>query len=194
MNIIYSLMRLRSSLIALFIVNVLGTIYGYYWYNSQLIETPNWLRIVVPDSPTASLFFCFVLLLWIFKKQNGLIEALAYVSLVKYGIWAVAMNGAVLYIEHGLDKVAYMLIFSHGCMALQAILYAPMFKVKKWQLALASIWILQDLIFDYVFGTMPTYHMLGFYQDWIALFTFWLSIFVILIAYFQLIFKNRASI
>ncbi len=92
---IYSLMRLRSSLIALFIVNVLGTIYGYYWYKSQLFETPDWLRIFVPDSPTASLFFCFVLLLWIFNKQNGLIEALAYVSLVKYGIWAVAMNGAV---------------------------------------------------------------------------------------------------
>ncbi len=90
--------------------------------------------------------------------------------------------------------IAFMLIFSHAGMALQAILYAPMFKVKKWQLALAGIWILQDLIFDYVFGTMPTYRILGFYQEWIALFTFWLSIFVILIAYFQLIFKNRASI
>lgn len=187
-------MRQRSSLIALFIVNVLGTIYGYYWYKSQLIETPDWLKIVVPDSPTASLFFCFVLLLWFFKKQNGLIEAFAYVSLVKYGIWAVAMNGAVLYLEGRLDQIAIMLILSHAGMALQAILYAPMFKVKKWHLAIACIWILQDLIFDYVFGTMPTYHRLGLYFDWVALFTFWLSIFVIFIAYFQLIFKNRASI
>lgn len=187
-------MRLRSSLIALFIVNVLGTVYGYYWYQYQLIDTPEWLRVFVPDSPTASLFFCFVLLLWIFKKQNGLIEAFAYVSLVKYGIWAVAMNGAVLYLAGGLDLIAYMLIFSHAGMALQAILYAPMFKVKKWHLTIASIWILQDIIFDYVFGTMPVYRMLAFYQDWIALFTFWLSIFVILIAYFQLILKNRASI
>ena len=69
-NILNSLMRLRSSLIALFIVNVLGTVYRYYWYKYQLIDTPVWLRVVVPDSPTASLFFCFVLLLWIFKKQN----------------------------------------------------------------------------------------------------------------------------
>ncbi|WP_218276334.1 DUF1405 domain-containing protein, partial [Pseudomonas sp. FW305-BF6] len=102
------LMRLRTSLIALFIVNVLGTIYGYVWYQYQLIETPAWLRIVVPDSPTASLFFCFVLLLWFFKKQSGLIEALAYVSLVKYGIWAVAMNLAVLNIEGQLNQIAIM--------------------------------------------------------------------------------------
>lgn len=192
MNLLFGLLRLRSSLIALFIINVLGTIYGYYWYGSQLSVTPNWLRVVVPDSPTASLFFCIVLFLLIIQKRNGLIEALAYVSLVKYGIWAVIMNGIVLYLDGGLDPTAYMLIFSHAGMAIQAILFAPIFKVKKWQLALASIWILQDLIFDYVFGTMPIYHMLADYKNWIALLTFWLTIVVIFLAYYQLFLKRRA--
>ncbi|WP_088044136.1 DUF1405 domain-containing protein [Bacillus sp. EAC] len=189
---LYSLIRLRSSLMALLIINILGTFYGYYWYGIQLKDTPGWLRIFVPDSPTASLFFCFVLILWLLNKRSGLIEALAYVSLVKYGIWAVLMNAMVLYLARGLDTIAYMLIFSHAGMALQAILYAPVFKVKKWHLVVASIWILQDLIFDYVFGTMPQYYMLVDYQNWIAFVTFWLSIFVILIAYYQLIFKKRA--
>ena len=188
------MLRLKPNLIVLFIINLLGTIYGYYWYRYQLDYTPGWLKIVVPDSPTSSLFFCIVLLLFIVKKHNGLIEALAYVSLMKYGVWAVIMNGMVLYIAGGLDKVAYLLIFSHGAMAIQAVLYAPIFKVKKWHLAVASIWILQDLIFDYVFGTMPEYYMLSDYRIWIALLTFWLTIFVILIAYYQLIFKNRARV
>jgi uncharacterized membrane protein YpjA len=175
----------------LLIINVLGTIYGYYWYKYQLIETPSFFKIFVPDSPTATLFFCIVVLLYLFNKQNGFVEALAYLSLVKYGIWAVMMNIFVLYLAGGLDVIAYMLIFSHGAMALQAILYAPYFKVKKWHLTIAGIWILQDIVFDYVFGTMPSYQMLDFYQDWIALFTFWLSIFVILLAYYQLIMRRR---
>ncbi|XZF78038.1 DUF1405 domain-containing protein [Bacillus sp. AL-1R] len=186
------MLRLKPNLIALFIINVLGTIYGYYWYRYQLDITPGWLKVVVPDSPTASLFFCIVLLLFIFNKQNGLIEALAYVSLMKYGIWAVLMNGMVLYLSGGLDAIAYLLIFSHGAMAIQAALYAPAFNVKLWHLAVASIWVLQDLIFDYVFGTMPEYYMLSDYRIWIAFVTFWLTIFVILIAYYQLILKKRA--
>ncbi|WP_088069183.1 DUF1405 domain-containing protein [Gottfriedia luciferensis] len=193
MNILYSMLRLKSNLIVLFIINVLGTIWGYYWYRFQIYDTPKWLRIFVPDSPTASLFFCFVLLLFILNKKNGLLEALAYVSLLKYGIWAVVMNGIVLYLTGGLDLVAYLLIFSHGGMALQAMLYAPTFEVKKWHLAVASVWILQDLIFDYVFGTMPEYYMLSDYKIWIALLTFWLTIFVIFIAYYQLILRNRTK-
>ncbi|MEE6451870.1 DUF1405 domain-containing protein [Gottfriedia acidiceleris] len=192
MNLLYTMLRLKPNLIALFIINVLGTIYGYYWYKSQLEITPGWLKLFVPDSPTASLFFCIVLLLFILNKRNGLIEALAYVSLMKYGIWAVIMNGMVLYLSGGLDAVAYLLIFSHGAMAIQAVLYARTFLVKKWHLTVASIWILQDVIFDYVFGTMPEYYMLSDYRIWIALITFWLTIFVILIAYYQLILKNRA--
>ncbi len=187
------MLRLKSNLIVLFIINVLGTIWGYYWYRFQIYDTPKWLRIFVPDSPTASLFFCFVLLLFILNKKNGLLEALAYVSLLKYGIWAVVMNGIVLYLTGGLDLVAYLLIFSHGGMALQAMLYAPTFEVKKWHLAVASVWILQDLIFDYVFGTMPEYYMLSDYKIWIALLTFWLTIFVIFIAYYQLILRNRTK-
>ncbi|PEJ53843.1 MULTISPECIES: DUF1405 domain-containing protein [unclassified Bacillus (in: firmicutes)] len=179
-------------MVALFIINVLGTAYGYYWYIPQLAYTPSWLKIFVPDSPTASLFFCVVLLLFILNKQNGLIEALAYVSLLKYGIWAVIMNGMVLYVKGGLDTIAYLLIFSHGAMAVQALLYSQTFRVKKWQLVVASIWILQDLIFDYVFGTMPEYFMLSDFRIWIALITFWLTILVIFLAYYQLIFKKRA--
>ena len=40
----------------------------YYWYGSQLENTPAIFLAFVPDSPTASLFFVFVLLGVYLKK------------------------------------------------------------------------------------------------------------------------------
>src|SRR5690554_1306426 len=92
MNWIYSILRNRTFLVLLFIINFLGTIYGYIWYESQLSRTPAIFLIFVPDSPTASLFFTIFLGFYIFGKQSRYIEALAMVTLFKYGVWAVVMN------------------------------------------------------------------------------------------------------
>lgn len=55
----------------LLIINTFGTIYGYIWYQYQLIETPPIFIPFVPDSPTASLFFVFVLIAFLQKKTGG---------------------------------------------------------------------------------------------------------------------------
>ena len=89
---IYPLLANRSFLLLLLIINVAGTIYGYVWYGWQLKETPAIFLIFVPDSPTASLFFVFVIAAFLLKKNWPLVEALAIVTLFKYGIWAVVMN------------------------------------------------------------------------------------------------------
>ena len=49
----------KSFMWLLFFVNLLGTIYGYIWYESQLSTTEPKFLLFVPDSPTASLFFTF---------------------------------------------------------------------------------------------------------------------------------------
>ena len=59
MKWIYPILGNRSFLWLLLIINVFGTIYGYVWYKWQLVETPTIFLPFVPDSPTASLFFCF---------------------------------------------------------------------------------------------------------------------------------------
>lgn len=86
----------RPMLILVLAINFLGTVYGYYWYLPQLLETPARFLIFVPDSPTATFFFLFVLLAFLMKRNAPLLEALALVTLVKYGLWAVAMNFLVL--------------------------------------------------------------------------------------------------
>ncbi|WP_163969846.1 DUF1405 domain-containing protein [Oceanobacillus halotolerans] len=186
----------KRFLILLFIVNFFGTLYGYDWYGYQLANTPTLFIPFVPDSPTASLFFTIFLLFFLFGRHVPYIEALALMSLFKYGVWAVVMNILTLQVNGTLSWQGYMLIASHGAMAVQALLYAPFYKIKLKHFAIASIWILHNDIIDYVFGMMPTYGSLTTYMNEIGYFTFWLSIITIWVAYMLTISnkRNRVSI
>ncbi|WP_214481275.1 DUF1405 domain-containing protein [Bacillus sp. SM2101] len=181
----------RWVLFSLLVINTLGTIYGYYWYRWQLYATPPKYLIFVPDSPTASLFFVFVLVAFLLKKNWGLIEALAIVTLFKYGIWAVVMNILVYFELGSLDFASLMLIFSHGAMAMQGLLFAPFYRIKWYHLAIASVWTLHNDVIDYVFGMLPWYHVLNEYVQQIGYFTFWLSIASIGITYVLCVKKDR---
>jgi uncharacterized membrane protein YpjA len=184
MRFVFSLLMHRSILWFLLIVNILGTIYGYIWYGSQLSETPAKFLLFVPDSPTASLFFVFVLIAFLLGKNWPLIEALAIVTLFKYGIWAVVMNILVWKVTGTMDPIAWMLILSHAAMAIEGILYAPFYRIKPWHLVFAAIWTLHNDVIDYVFRMLPRYSMLDRYIPEIGYFTFWLSIVSIGITYF----------
>ncbi|KAA6451689.1 DUF1405 domain-containing protein [Bacillus swezeyi] len=174
----------KPMLVLLLTINFFGTVYGYYWYLPQLMDTPAKFLIFVPDSPTATLFFLFVLIGLLFKRNASLFEALALVTLVKYGLWAVVMNILVLVTTGSIHWTGYMLIASHFAMAVQGVLYAPYYRFKGWHLALAAVWTLHNDIIDYVFGMMPNYSMLTQYMPQIGYFTFWLSIASIGLAYY----------
>ncbi|MEH7236567.1 DUF1405 domain-containing protein [Bacillus sp. JJ1562] len=184
------LMGQRWVLWILLLINIPGTIYGYIWYESQLNNTPPKFLIFVPDSPTASLFFCFVLIAFLLRRNWPLIEALAIVTLFKYGIWAVIMN-ILTYFVDGLNIWGYMLIFSHLGMAIQGLLYAPYYRIKPIHLVIAAVWTLHNDVIDYVFFMMPSYSMLDQYIPQIGYFTFWLSMVSILITYILCIKKDR---
>lgn len=194
MKWMYAILGNRSFLILLFLINFFGTIYGYIWYESQLVATPPIFLPFVPDSPTASLFFCFVLVAFLLGKNWPLFEALAVVTLIKYGIWAVVMNIMVIIVSGEADPMSLMLMASHGAMAVQAVLYAPFYRFKLWHLVVTGIWTLHNDVIDYVFGMMPSYRMLSAYIPQIGYFTFWLSIASIGAAYFLVLRKNRFSL
>jgi uncharacterized membrane protein YpjA len=174
----------KSFLWLLLFINLSGTVYGYDWYKWQLVITEPIYWLFVPDSPTASLFFTIAIIGWLINRNFRLIEALALITLVKYGIWAVVMNILTLIETGSIGLVGWMLIISHFAMAVQAILYIPFYKFGFGHIVLASIWTLHNDVVDYVFGQMPIYSNLMKYADQIGYFTFWLSIACIAIAYF----------
>ncbi|MGK9428701.1 DUF1405 domain-containing protein [Bacillus atrophaeus] len=184
----------RPMLLLVLAVNFLGTVYGYYWYLPQLLETPVRFLVFVPDSPTATFFFLFVLLSFLMKRNAKLFEALALVTLVKYGLWAVGMNLLVLFVTGELPWQGYMLIGSHFAMAVQGALYSPYFRFRLWHLVLAAIWTLHNDVIDYLFGMMPQYSMLSDYVTYIGYATFWLSLFSIALAYYLVVSKKQMKL
>lgn len=190
MKWIYPILGSRQFLWLLLVVNILGTVYGYYWYRWQLAETPTIFLPFVPDSPTASLFFVFVLVAFLLGKNWSLVEALAIVTLMKYGVWAVVMNLLVLFQTGQLGISGWMLVVSHGAMALQGLLYAPFYRIKPWHLMVAGIWTLHNDAIDYLFFMLPTYSVLAEFIPQIGYFTFWLSMFSLWITYVLCIKKN----
>lgn len=174
----------KSFLIMLLIVNFLGTIYGYIWYIPQLEITEPKFLIFVPDSPTASLFFTFAILGWLFNTHFKLMESLALITLVKYGIWAVVMNMITLTETGSIGILGWMLVVSHSFMAVQGILYVKKYRFTLVHIGIAALWTLHNDVIDYVYGQMPIYPSISQYANHIGYFTFWLSIGCILLAYY----------
>lgn len=150
----------------LLISNLLGTIYGYIWYGGQLQATamnhPIWQLPFVPDSPTASLFFSLALLLLLYPPKRILgfliqqfIEALAVVTSVKYGIWAVAMIFAGASQGSELVWQDWMLVASHTAMAVEALIFVKLFHMRSTALIGAIAWTLLNDTVDYTFGVFP---------------------------------------
>ena len=188
---IWLILSHKSFLWILLFVNLLGTVYGYDWYMWQLKITDPIFWVFVPDSPTASLFFTIAILGWIIGKHFKLMEALALITLVKYGLWAVVMNLLTLLENGSIEWIGWMLIISHFAMALQALLYIPFYKFSFGHIVIAAIWTIHNDFIDYVFEQMPIYHDLMKNINEIGYFTFWLSIVCITIAY--MVWKNRTE-
>ncbi|GGE11498.1 hypothetical protein GCM10011571_11070 [Marinithermofilum abyssi] len=144
----------------LFVVNLLGSIYGFYWYKNQLAMTEPAYLWFVPDSPTASAAFTLVLLLYIWGKRSPLLEAFAAVTLFKYGIWAVAMivAGAAMSAGsffHALHWTDWMLMISHLGMALEGVLYVRLYTFDWRHLTVVGLWTLWNDWMDYGVGVHP---------------------------------------
>lgn len=179
---IWLLLSHKSFLWLLLFINILGSVYGYDWYMWQLEITEPKFWIFVPDSPTATLFFAIAIIGWLLKRNFKLMEALALITLVKYGLWAVVMNLLTLVETGSIGPVGWMLVGSHFAMALQGLLFLQNYRFGGWHIAIAAIWTLHNDVIDYVFGQMPIYHELTKYSSQIGYFTFWLSIVCIGIA------------
>ncbi|MBB3127687.1 putative membrane protein YpjA [Paenibacillus rhizosphaerae] len=161
-----SLLGNRGFLWLLLWCNLLGTVYGYYWYAEQMEYTvannPLWQVIFVPDSPTASLFFTIAVYMLLYppKTKFGygfrlLIESLAVVTSVKYGIWAVSMIFAGFAQGSALVWQDWMLVVSHSAMAIEALLYVRLFKLGETMLIPAAAWTFLNDTVDYTYGVFP---------------------------------------
>ncbi|WP_163654156.1 DUF1405 domain-containing protein [Listeria sp. PSOL-1] len=190
----YALLVNRAFLRLLLVINFLGAIYGYIWYLPQLQITPLRYWLFVPDSPTAILFFFFTLVAFLAKKHWPLMEALAFVCLLKYGIWAIGMNIALMIQEHALIFASIMLLISHAFMAIQGFVYAPFYRFRLSHFMIAAVWVLHNDAIDYLFGQMPIYMGMEHFSAIIGYLTFWLTIAVLYLVYEKCLKKDHLKL
>jgi uncharacterized membrane protein YpjA len=171
------LLTARMFLWLMIVINGMGSIYGFYWYKEQLADTPEYLRIFVPDSPTASTFFTLVLIAYLFRKSVPTLEAFAAVTSFKYGVWAVAVILVSFYLGDEPTFEHYMLMFSHGGMAIEALLYARFYSIKIRHMVYVGLWTLSNDLLDYVLEIHPWVSpALEVYHNQLGWATFGLSI------------------
>ncbi len=171
----------RSWLMMLLICNILGMIYGYIWYGEQLSHTPWQFKIFVPDSPTAILFLVISISLILIRKQNSIIDALAFVTLFKYGIWAVIMNILFIIEQGDITVNGLALMFSHSIMAVQAIYFYPRFKRFMIGISVAMTWVFLNDYIDYFHLQFPYYDFITTHVWQIGVLSCCLSVFGLLL-------------
>ncbi|NFZ93394.1 DUF1405 domain-containing protein [Staphylococcus aureus] len=171
----------RSWLMMLLICNILGMIYGYIWYGEQLSHTPWHFKIFVPDSPTAILYLVISISLILIQKQNSIIDALAFVTLFKCGIWAVIMNILFIIEQGDITVNGLVLMFSHSIMAVQAIYFYPRFKRSMIGISVAMIWVFLNDYIDYFHLQFPYYDFITTHVWQIGVLSCCLSVFGLLL-------------
>lgn len=149
--------RLLVILIILWI-NILGSLYGYYFYSKQLSETPVSLWLFVPDCPLYTTLFAIVLLLLLSGYRNTLFNLIVSIGLIKYGVWTLfilsSFRDFYFFSSSDIAASAAILFILHMGQALEGFTF-PFGKIKEWHIAVALGWFLLNDILDY-FG--PAVH------------------------------------
>jgi uncharacterized membrane protein YpjA len=176
-------LRTRWFLWMMIIINGLGSVYGFIWYEYQLESTfPTFLRIFVPDSPTASTLFTLVLITMLIGRSIPSLEAFAAVTNFKYGVWAVSVILAGAALGDSLSWQHYMLMFSHGGMAVESLLYARFYTLRLRHIVYVAAWTLLNDLLDYTLDIHPWLadelepydHVVGWATVGLSLFSLWL--------------------
>lgn len=144
-----------KGLLALFLINLIGTLFGFYYYLPQFSETAPILWLLVADSPIATFLIAVSFLMYRYDKQNNLIDFLAFIGNVKYGLWTVFV--LIFYFDTfwtGNSTPMYLfLLISHLGMFLQALLVYDYSKFSIKAIIAGGAWFIINDIFDYTLDT-----------------------------------------
>jgi uncharacterized membrane protein YpjA len=160
LNFLSAFREVRALALAVTATNVAGVAYGVYFYWDQLLATPWYLLPFVPDSPTGPFLMVIIYGLWWFegKTRSAALELLAFVALVKYGIWTVVMFWLYRDAFFAPERAALTntLLVLHIAEALQAgVLLKGMKRPRVLTAALIAGWLALGDFCDYALGTHP---------------------------------------
>lgn len=147
----------KVSLAIIILINIGGVFYGYSYYLKQLLHSPLYLWPFIPDSPNSTLLIALALVLYAIGYSSKFLDALAFITVFKYGLWT--MFVLLFHYEHyfGLEYTLRMALFwLHFGMVLEAfILLKEMKMLSKPQWVFLTGWFFLNDVMDYMFNTHP---------------------------------------
>ncbi|MDN5361247.1 MAG: hypothetical protein PWP70_294 [Moorella sp. (in: firmicutes)] len=156
-------------LATLLMINLLGSIYGYYWYHEQLLATPWYWWPFTPDSPLATTLFTLALFLALGRRESGLLRLVAAIAVIKYGLWAMVIITDFWRAGAAVTPVEAGLWLSHLGMLVEGYLFLRHWPVVPWQLGVIAMWLIINDFVDYGVGLHPYLFLPG--QEDLALVT-----------------------
>lgn len=145
----------RGATFLLLLVNLFGTVYGYWWYREQLAATPLGAWPVVPDSPTATALFALFLAAVLRGREIPPLAAFAFLTSVKYGLWTPAVMAHYWLTAGQATFESIHLSLSHLGMALEAFIYMRAFPPRRASVLVAGAWLGLNDFADYALGFHP---------------------------------------
>ena len=139
----------------LLLVNLAGSVYGFYWYREQLAVTPWYYWLFTPDCPLASTYFTMTLGIWLAGRRSPWFEAATYVTSAYFGVWTVVVILQYFIVHQTFDWANFMLLASHVGLGFEGFLFLAVRRLRLSHLGIASGWILAQWYFDYYQGTSP---------------------------------------
>lgn len=135
--------------------NLMGSLYGFWWYADQLAATPWVLWPWTADSPLSTFFLTGVLVLWAAGRRLPALEALAFFGLVKYGFWTVLVLGLWWAGGAPVGWVDAGLVLTHTIMVLQGLVFVRRHRLGAGALGFALAWYAWNDFLDYAAGYHP---------------------------------------
>lgn len=193
-------MKLRSIventplLVAIILINVAGTLVGFYYYWDQLLAANPLLWIFIPDCPLYTMLAAVILAVYVAaKRRSDLVNFIAAVGLAKYGTWTVAVVLRFNSFYFSIDSNLYAaLVLLHVAMAAEFVLPVLLIRqLKKSFVAIALAWFFLNDFADYYLGTHPPLPTLD--TSLIGAFTFLLTPLVVGAVYAAARFLNNSK-
>ncbi len=145
-------------LIVVILINLAGTLAGFFYYWEQILTSSPSIWLFIPDCPFYVLLAAIVLTLYLTtNRRSDLVNFITAIGLLKYGTWTalVILGFSTFYFT--IDSTLYGAIaIMHIGMALEFVL--PLFLIRqvRWNfVVLALLWFFANDIADYYFEAHP---------------------------------------
>jgi uncharacterized membrane protein YpjA len=142
----------------LFAINVIAGIIGaIYWYGADLLQTPWWALVFVPDCPLFAALFAVALAgIALGRREWTWFNAITTVGLIKYGIWTVTVW--ILFWRAGYPATteSVVMTLTHIGMILEGVMLASFLtRLRLRHALLAGAWFYLSDWVDYGLGFRP---------------------------------------